>query len=93
MISEINLTQLSTLFPLHQAMSDYDDDLLDFHSTQPMDIPGSDKEDSVILDDVQEEEPDNLSFSQSNSDLLNMSQCVRVINMSQGDRENSYSLT
>ena len=66
-------------------MSDYVDSLLDFHPGEPIDIPGSDKVDSVILEDVLEEEPNNLSVSQSNSDLLNESMCVRVVNMLQGD--------
>ena len=65
-------------------MSDYENSLLNFHMEEPMDTLSRDK-DSVILDDIHEEEPDNLSVSQSNSDLLNKSQCVRVINMSQGD--------
>ena len=50
-------------------MCDYEDDLLHFHPGEPMDIPGLDKE-SIILDDVHEEEPGNLSVSKSNSDLL-----------------------
>ena len=55
-------------------MSDYEEDLLDFCPGEPMDIPGLDKEDSVILDDVQKKKPDNLvSVSQSNSDLLHES--------------------
>ena len=67
-------------------MSYFENNLLgDFQEEEPMDIPGLDK-DSVILDDTREEEPDNLvSVTQSNSDLLNESQLVTVINKLQGD--------
>ena len=66
-------------------MSDYDDNLWNFRPGKPMDNHSSDKEDSVILDDVMEEDPDNLiSVSQSNSDLLNEFQLVKVFKFDLG---------
>ena len=66
-------------------MSNYEN-LLDFHVAEvPMDIADLDK-DSVILDDALEEKPDNeVSNPLSNSDLLNESQPLRVLNKPEGD--------
>ena len=67
-------------------MSDYNKDLLPLNADEePMETPSSDK-DSIIIDDVLGKETDHLiGVSQSNSDLLNESQCVRIINRLQGD--------
>ena len=67
--------------PLSQVISGYNEDLISaLHADEkPMDTTDSDK-DSVIIDDVLGEETDHLvGVSQSDSDLINESQLVKVV--------------
>ena len=69
-------------------MSDYNKDLLPLNADEePMETPSSDK-DSIIIDDVLGKETDHLiGVSQSNSDLLNESQLVKVISVSHDEAQ------